>query len=248
MRIDDERDLRERLDRAFKAMTPHPAPVDDAVRRGRAMRVRRRVAAAAGVALVAVIAVAVVATPSLHRLVSPPPANPANQYTVTVQPPGLDALAGVVATGTVNGKFWALAMYPSGSSRTGRGQQLVVPYGPAFGRSAALISDAVLVTDGTGPVSFTGVSSGSNQAQYGVVQADVSYVTVRLGNGTVLTLHPNTLYSIRAVAFAVPVGATIISATAYSNHGEIATAIPFNNPHGVATFGAWLKPGQHGPA
>jgi hypothetical protein len=40
----------------------------------------------------------------------------------------------------------------------------------------------------------------------------------------------------------------IVSATAYSRHGEIATAIPFNEPGGQAFFGIWLKPGQHGIA
>jgi hypothetical protein len=247
VRINDERDLRERLDQAFETITPHPAPIDVAVRRGLAMRVRRRVAVAVGVAAV-IVGVAVFGVPSLHRLASPPPANPANHYTATVLPPGMDALQGLVASGTVNGKSWALALYPSGMFGAGPGQQVIIPAGPAFGRSAPHSSDRVLVTDGTGPVSFTGVSAGPSQVQYGLVRADVSYVTVRLGNGTVLTLHPNLLYSLRAIAFAVPVGAPIISATAYSNHGEIATAIPFNDPGGVATFGAWLKPGQHGLA
>ena len=44
MRIDDERDLHEQLDAAFGAITPQLAPIDGAVRRGRAIRIRRRVA------------------------------------------------------------------------------------------------------------------------------------------------------------------------------------------------------------
>jgi hypothetical protein len=80
----------------------------------------------------------------------------------------------------------------------------------------------------------------------------VSYVKVRLGNGTVLTLHPVTVYDARAVAvaFAFPAGAVIVDVTAYSRHGEIATAIPFNVPDGDGDvyFGSWLKPGQHGAA
>ncbi len=71
---------------------------------------------------------------------------------------------------------------------------------------------------------------------------------VRLDDATVLTLHPVAVYGTRAVALAVPVTARIISATAYSRHGEIATAIPFSQPGQVALFGAWLMPGQQGTA
>jgi len=97
-------------------------------------------------------------------------------------------------------------------------------------------------------VALTGLQGGKTQAQFGAVAADVSYVTVRLGNGTVLTLHPVTVFGVRVVAFAVPAGAEIVSATGYSGHGEISTAIPFNDPGGLATFGLWLKPGQRQPA
>ena len=92
------------------------------------------------------------------------------------------------------------------------------------------------------------LTHGHVQVQYGAVRADVTYVAVRLGNGTVLILHPVAVYGVRAVAFAVPVGAGIADATAYSRHGEIAAAIPFNAPGGVAAFGLWLTPGQHGLA
>lgn len=92
------------------------------------------------------------------------------------------------------------------------------------------------------------LTRGPVQVQYGAVRTDVTYVAVRLGNGTVLVLHPVAVYGVRAVAFAVPVGAGVVDATAYSRHGEIATAIPFNAPNGVAAVGVWLTPGQHGLA
>ena len=50
MSIDDERGLCERLDRALETITPAPAPIDGAVRRGKAIKLRRRAAAAAGLA------------------------------------------------------------------------------------------------------------------------------------------------------------------------------------------------------
>ena len=92
------------------------------------------------------------------------------------------------------------------------------------------------------------LTRGPVQIQYGAVRADVTYVAVPLGNGTALVLHPVAVYGVRAVAFAVPVGAGVVDATAYSRHGEIAAATPFNAPSGVAAFGVWLAPGQHGLA
>ena len=101
--------------------------------------------------------------------------------------------------------------------------------------------------NGAYSVPFRGVLViGPVQVMFGAVPADVTYIAVRLGNGAVLTLHPAAVYGVRAVAFAVPVGAGIVDATAYSRHGEIAAATPFNAPSGVAAFGVWLTPGQHG--
>jgi len=98
---------------------------------------------------------------------------------------------------------------------------------------------------GSGPVSLIGSTFGKGiQVQVGAVQADVSYVTVRLGNGTVLTLHPVGVYGTRAVALAMPIGATITEVAAYSRHGQIAFSIPFNWPGGMALVISWLQPGQ----
>jgi hypothetical protein len=80
------------------------------------------------------------------------------------------------------------------------------------------------------------------------VRAAVSYLTVRLAGGTVLTLHPVSVYGTRYVAFAVPLHVPISKITAYSARGELASAIPFNGPDGSPTVGLWLRPGQTGPA
>src|SRR5579862_1681661 len=120
--------------------------------------------------------------------------------------------------------------------------------GPAFGGDAGSQPGTALAVYGAAPVSFLELTCGPVQVYYGAVQADVPYVAVRLDNGTVLILHPVAVHGVRAVAFAVPVGAGITEATAYSRHGEIAAAIPFNDSSGMADFGVWLKPGQHGLA
>jgi H+/gluconate symporter-like permease len=71
VRIDDERDLHEGLEAALEAISPHPAPIEGAIRRGKAIKGRRRAALAIGVAAVAVAGA--LAVPSLvHRTASPP--------------------------------------------------------------------------------------------------------------------------------------------------------------------------------
>jgi hypothetical protein len=78
------------------------------------------------------------------------------------------------------------------------------------------------------------------------VSAVVSYLTVRLADGTVLTLHPVSVFGTRFVAYAVTARAAVSRITAYSARGELASAIPFNGPDGTATVGVWLRPGQTG--
>lgn len=255
MRIDDERDVHEQLEAAFEAITPRPAPVDGAVRRGRAIRVRRRVAVAAGAA--AVVAIGVFAVPSLlHQTASPAPVSPAKAkpYTVTVQASGPHSAPGLIASGTIDGRSWQFTAAKPGTGTPGPGEQIFTTSGPAFGGAATPPALATaLAVDSADPVSFSDISGlvltrGPVQVQYGAVRADVTYVAVRLDNGTVLVLHPVAVYGVRAVAFAVPVGAGVVDATAYSRHGEIAAATPFNAPNRVAAFGLWLTPGQHGLA
>jgi hypothetical protein len=249
VRIDDERDLHEGLEAALEAISPHPAPIEGAIRRGKAIKGRRRAALAIGVAAVA--AAGALAVPSLvHRTAAPAPAAPAKSYTVTVQAPGRGSPPGVIALGTINGQRWWIIADRAGADFTHQDQQDIIVEGPAVGAPEG--SDQYvppLSTAGNpGPVSFIGITSGPAQVQVGAVQADVSYVTVRLGNGTVLTLHPVSVYGTRAVAFALPMGAEITEVAAYSRHGEIASAVPFDWPGGMALVISWLRPGQHQPA
>ena len=246
MIIGDENDLREQLDRTFGPVTPSPAPIEDAVRRGKAIRGRRRAGAVASLAVVVAVAVAVAVQPVQHSARKASPAT--GRYTATVHVPSPNAPAGAIAYGTVNGQWWELVASQPGTEGAGRGQQLVMASGTAFGPGGLSYIEPPFTADPSSPVALTALQSGTTQCQFGAVAADVSYVTVRLGNGIVLTLHPVTVFGARVVAFAVPASAEIVSATAYSAHGEIAAAIPFNDPIGGASFGLWLKPGQRQPA
>lgn len=238
MSISDEHDLQERLDQAFQAITPRQAPLDQAVRQGRLIRVRRRLAAAAGLAVVA----AGVAVPALlHQQASQPALNRPRHPAVTVHPAGPHAPAGLVASGTAGGRRWRLTAFKPGTAGAARGAQCFtvvslrncgpVP-GPRPGRSD--------------PVSFTGTSDGFTDAQFGPVSAAVSYVTVRLADGTALTLHPVSVYGTRFVGYVVPRRVKVSRITAYSARGELASTIPFNEPDGTLATGLWLRPGQTG--
>jgi hypothetical protein len=246
MIIDDERDLHERLEAAFEAISPHPAPVDDTVRWGRSIK-RRRAALAVGV--VAMAAAVAVGVPSvMHRTAAPAPApaSPGRPPAVTVQAPVRGAQPGEIATGTINGRRWWIVADLPGTNGAGPGHQDIIIAGPAIEPIERFPTMPVLSTaDSLGPVTFSATISGGVQIQVGAVRADVSYLTVRLDDGSVLTLHPVAVHGTRAVAFAIPVGAQITDVVAYSRHGEIAYAVPFNQPGGLAWFVAWLRPGQH---
>lgn len=258
MTTNDERDLHERLDRTLETIIPRPAPIDDAVGRGRVIRGRRRrlatmAGAAAGVAACVGLVTGLATLLPSHRYTISSSAS--GGYTVTVQAPGPRAPAGEIASGSINGRPWQITAEKPGTDGAARGMQLILGSGPAAGPAGMSAAGAPLAANGADPVAWQeyGMGNSTAQGQFGAVRADVSYVTIRLSNGTVLTLQPVTVYGVRAVAFAAPLGATIIDATAYSRHGEIATAIPFSYPgprtsfiDGIASFAAWLKPGQHG--
>jgi hypothetical protein len=144
----------------------------------------------------------------------------------------------------VNGKSWQVIderRCPGGDG------YCIVEQMPAFGGSTESESESAgdaLANATDLPVYWNASSSGPVQLQLGAVRAGVSDVRVFFGNGTVLTLHPVTVYGDRAVAFAAPVGVDIVRTVAYSRTGEIAAAIPLNLPGRASYFGSWLTPGE----
>ena len=242
MAINDERDLHERLDRALETITPGPASVEDAVRRGKAIRRRRHWLGAAGVAVACAGLVA-----GLVVLVSRPPEETRSYASQTDGNPTMtapDASSGVIASGTIDGRSWRLDARAPGTHGVSAEQEIVGVSGSAFGDVGMYETVPALHAPSAVPVTFSGISSPEAQAQYGAIRADVSYVKVRLSDGGVLTVHPVTLFGVRVVGFAVPAAQQITEVIAYSRDGEIAVAIPFNDPGGRAYFGNWLRPGQ----
>lgn len=240
-------DLRESLDSAFAAIDAGPAPVEAAMRQGGKIRNRRRAWAVVG----SMAAIAVAASFPVLARQQALPAPSTSHVRVTVNPPGPHSAAGLIASGTIGAGTWQWLTTTPGSN-------LARAEGPCFYAKGTLAGQFTLncgassgdvKDDGYGqidPVSFE--ANGSvDTVEWGTVAPAVSYVKVRLGDGTVLTLHPATVDGARYVAFGVPSDLAVDSATAYSRTGEIATAIPYQPPGGIAVFQDWQRPGQAVP-
>jgi hypothetical protein len=232
--VENEHELRRRLDDAVEAITPSPAPVAATVRKGRAIRTRRRIGVAAG--LVAVVAVALSAPSLVHQFGRHARTEPAGPV-LAVYPPGPHSPRGLIAWGTVNGKRWQIAIRGSGSGPSGQcleinGQNNSPDCGPAMRASQ---SPSL-------PVDFQDYSAGDTSYEYGVVQPDVARVVVALPDGKTLTLHPYRLYGQRWVAFAVPTNIASANAAASSRRSELGYAVPYRGD-----FVTWLRPGERGP-
>jgi hypothetical protein len=236
--VSDEHDLQDRLDQAFQAITPRQPPLDQAIRQGRLIRLRRRLAAAAGLAVVA----AGVAVPVLlHQQAAQPALNEPRHPAVTVSPAGPHAPAGLIASGTAGARHWRLTASRPGPAGAAQASQCFTVI------SARSCGPVASPRPGrSDPVSFTGSSDGFTDVQFGPVSAAVRYVTVRLSDGAALTLHPVSVYGTRFVAYAVPRSVQVSSVTAYSARGELASTIPFNAPDATLDTGVWLRPGQTG--
>lgn len=237
-------ELRESLDQALRTVVPGEAPVGEAMRRGAAIRIRRRVTAVASVLAVALFAG--VGYPALtHMRTLREPVASRHAVSVTDVPPGPGAPAGMIAHGTIGGKAWQAVTSKVDASRPG--QQCVSASGPAIGPPSEPLSACgpAPASDST-PANLMTVTSGSAEASFGAVRPDVRYLVVTLSDGTRLNLIPVRVEGVRYVAFAAPLSLKVDSITAFLANGQYLTATPFNAPEGTVMVGEWLLPGQHG--
>jgi hypothetical protein len=267
-------ELRDDLDRALRSVTIGEAPVQRAMRAGRRLRTRRRVAVLAGALATAVVAAV---SPSLARpgaAPAPPAANPTatpvpsatgsshRDPVVTDQPPAAGAAAGTIAQGTIGGRRWAAAL--SGSGLNPHSQALVcytayvalTAAAPASGPSAQLLQDCVsgAVDAASHPAGLTGrvtgaATSTSEQVVLGVVASDVTYFALTFTDGQQLKLIPVSWQGQRYIAWIAPAAMTVAGLTAHLgspnfDSGQTMTAVPFQPAGSAPLFGLWLKPGQ----
>jgi len=238
-------DLRDDLDRALRSVTVGEAPVQRAVRDGRRLRNRRRLAVLASALAIAAVAAA---SPSLARL-SAGPALPGTSHPATLrpsvtgtspadpvvsdQPPDPGAASGTVAQGLIGGHRWAVVL--AGSDRTPRAPAYAcyrayvarTAGGQASGPDAhiyedcASAADGLVVVPGTDPAGLAAVLTGmgpdgaTEQVVLGAVAADVDYFALTFADGQQLKLIPVSWHGHRYVAWIAPADMTIARLTAH---------------------------------
>jgi hypothetical protein len=252
MSIGDETRLRSELSGALDEFSPGPLPLDAVIRQGRATVLHKRVLAAVAVALVVVAAVTL---PKLaHQLTQPPAPVAPLRYHVNVYPPGIGSPKGLVASGSVNKLHWSAEVTYSGGNTN---------------ECWHLRGESGYGCNGTGgypsfpaqPVDSFGAEGNGPVMLLSAVRADVRYLIVSLSNGETVKLLPVAVLGEkhpRYVAIVVPTVTSITQVSAYSEHNEIAYAVPFGtralpppstfnfdlNSRGIFQVVRWLKPGQ----
>ena len=195
-------DLHEELDAALRAITPREAPVEAAMRRGRRLRTRRRIAAVAGVAAVTVFAA--VGYPALTRLSAGPAPTPAQQHViVTDMPPAPGSPDnGLIAVGRIGATRWQASISGSGSQE----QCIVGQVGTHRLTGGCYQSGMLDEASGESPLVLQGSSDGSYMVSIGGVAAHVTYIVVTLADGQQLKLTPVTSHGHRYVGYVLPAG------------------------------------------
>jgi hypothetical protein len=250
-------DLREDLNAALRTVEAGQAPVNAVIRRGRRMRVRRRVAAI-GTAIAVAVAVVVGYPAASHRAAGPAPAQPADRQPIAITdtPPSSGAPAGVIAVGQVGTTAWQVSVdKPDGPGKAGPPQCFAVALDPG---GSTPLSASVLDNGGStncdleypdqqAPVAFEPAGGNAIYVMAGGVAANVQYLVIQLADGQVVKPIPRAAYGRRFVAYAAPISDRIVSATAHTDDGQFVSAVPFIPPAGVPFFGLWAAPGQSLP-
>jgi hypothetical protein len=233
MSTTDEQEIRDRLRSALEEVPPATPPAFAIVGQGKSIRRRRWISA--GAALAAVVGLGV-ALPGLIRVAPAVPAA-APAYHVTVNPPRPGDPSGLIGSGTINGRRWRVTLTGSGKDPA------------AYGPGLTYVQFPVEVPGpGDDPVSFQTDGGPDRTAEYGPVRADVTTVTMRLADRTLLTLHPVVYRGARWLAVVVPSRLRITNVIAYGRHGELAHAVPFQGGSIRNEILGWLPPGQPGRA
>jgi hypothetical protein len=231
MSVQDEYELRSRLDGLLADIEPGLPPVAATMRRGRGIRMRRWISLAAGVA---VLAAGAVVLPALLRGQSAPPVAP-RHYHVTVTPIGPGARPGLIGQGTTDGHRWTAIMSNDGrdgAMLTGRGLS-------GFASFQSLAGEFI-----ANPAALDTTGSSESVLEFGTVRADVTHVVISLPDGEALSLSPVSWHDRRWVAVLLPARVPIVRAVLYTKRGELAYAVPFRDTE----VAVWWEPGQVGPA
>jgi hypothetical protein len=229
--IQDERELAERLGGLLDGIEPRPAPLGATIKQGRGIRLRRRVTAAAGVAVL--VAGAALVPAVLHSRAAAPPTAPRHRhYTVSVNHLPARARHGVIASGTEDGHSWRIVM-------TGTADRSNAS--PTGGVSAG----GPLPVRRDGQPQFDGAWGGGSPAMLvGAVSPVVTDIRLQLTGGKVLNLTPVIWSGHPWVGVELPPGVRLVRGTAYAGSRELSYSISAPGGFGLDN---WWRPGQVGP-
>lgn len=243
-------EFRTELDAELRALDITAAPVEEAMRAGRRVRLRRRLGVAASVIAVVAIAAGV---PALTHAGAAPALQPVTRrhsdLVITDTPPGRGAPAGEIAQGKIGAKTWRVTV--SRSAGDPKGTYDIAFSGTVAGSRGSEVSGPLEAS--SGPASFeSGQITGGAAATIGSAATDVAYFVLTFTDGQQLKLVPVTVDGYRLVAFVAPVSMTIAGITAHlgvagHDNGQTETAIPFSVPGEMPVVGLWQRPGQAAP-
>lgn len=215
-------DLRETLDRALRSAEAAEPPVDKAMRRGKSIRLRRRLTAVAGVVVVVAAALTSFRSLSGTQALPSPVTNPGY---VTVSPPGPGSPPGLVASGTVGKQSWRITVQNPGSITTSLGYTCFNGRGSAFSESSTSTNAGTRFGPECGPstpgdpVNWWGIGTTRLAGRFGVLAPNVAYIEIGLPDGQRLKLIPAECYGMRLVAYLTLQGPGVVTATAYLHEG-----------------------------
>ncbi len=240
--IDDELAIRRVLAEMTEDQPPAPPTRYATIRRRATVHRRRQLAGAA--AAVAILVAAAIAIPlGLRHLGPQPPSTPSRHYHVTEYRPGPGSQRGLIASGTVDGTRWKIAV--NKMPTLSQGFCMDTESGP---NPQTCVFDPPEAASNSGEAASFSLYSGWGKysANLGTVASDVSYLKVAFGNGQTLTLYPVAIYGrayARFVALMTPFNGAVTSVTAYSRQGELGYAVPFTANNSLVLY-RWLRPGQ----
>lgn len=243
-----ERDLRAGLSALLDDVHPGQPPVAAVRRKGRAMRLSRRLAVAAGV-VVAVAAVVVIPA-ALHGIGGQLPVSPVGK-------------AGVIASGRLEGRPWRIVVDQKAgrlcAGETGLRQSCVSLRSLERERlnGPVSMSGAIVAEDLHPPRIFYGLPIWN--AFFGIVRPDATRVVMSLYGERAVTLRPVLMAGYRWVGLVVAPAADsetfVTKATVYSGATELGYSVPDSvGPyHGGmfrprTFFVSWYRPGETAPA
>ena len=232
--------VRERFHRGLEGVPTRFAPVEEAMRRGRGIRTRRRLTAGGSLVLAAAVVVGAVTASPRTPAKKVPPVKHSVVHKLS-QTPG-SAAAGQIAAGVIDGVPWSVSLVDtavggcwfsafSGSQTRDLGDSCDL--GPA-----ALLTPVDLAVQSYDGFVFYAV---------GAVADGVTSVDVQFGDDETVRVTPAALNGAHYVALAKPAGLAVVRMTAHSANGDQFT-IPYSGSGDDLGIGTWYRAGQTVPS